>query len=66
MLDLEKRCEYKSEYLKLLGLEVGYTNAPEVEVFFPQWIFQSQLAIAICALEKALKNKKRSRKKVKK
>jgi len=30
VLDLEKRCEYKSEYLKSLGLDVEYTNASEV------------------------------------
>ena len=41
VLDLEKRCEYKSEYLKSLGLEVEYTNAPEVEVFLSSMDFSS-------------------------
>ena len=30
VLDLEKRCEYKSEYLKSLGLEVEYTKILEI------------------------------------
>ena len=41
VLDLEKRCEYKSEYLKSLGLEVEYTNAPEVEVFLSSMDFST-------------------------
>ena len=41
VLDLEKRCEYKSEYLKSLGLEVEYTNAPEVEAFLASMDFSS-------------------------
>ena len=41
VLDLEKRCEYKSEYLKSLGLEIEYTNAPEAEVFLASMEFSS-------------------------
>ena len=41
VLNLEKRCEYKSEYLKSLGLEVEYTNAPEVEVFLSSMDFST-------------------------
>ena len=41
VLDLEKRCEYKSEYLKSLGLEIEYTNAPEVERFLASMDFSS-------------------------
>ena len=41
VLDLEKRCEYKSEYLKSLGLEVEYTNASEVEAFLSSMDFSS-------------------------
>ena len=41
VLDLEKRCEYKSEYLKSLGLEVEYTNASEVEAFLASMDFSS-------------------------
>ena len=41
LLDLEKRCDYKSEYLKSLGLDVQYTNAPEVEVFLASMDFSS-------------------------
>jgi len=41
VLNLEKRCEYKSEYLKSLGLEIEYTNAPEVEVFLASMDFSS-------------------------
>lgn len=41
VLNLEKRCEYKSEYLKSLGLDVKYTNAPEVEVFLASMDFST-------------------------
>ncbi len=41
VLNLEKRCEYKSEYLKSLGLEIEYTNAPEVEKFLASMDFSS-------------------------
>lgn len=41
VLDLEKRCEYKSEYLKSLGLEIEYTNASEVEAFLASMDFSS-------------------------
>ena len=41
LLDLDKRCEYKSAYLKSLGLEVEYTNAPEGEVFLASMDFSS-------------------------
>lgn len=41
VLDLEKRCEYKSKYLKSLGLEIEYTNAPEVERFLASMDFSS-------------------------
>ena len=41
LLDLDKRCEYKSAYLKSLGLEIEYTNAPEMEVFLASMDFSS-------------------------
>lgn len=41
VLNLKKRCEYKDEYLKSLGLEAEYTNAPEVEVFLASMDFSS-------------------------
>ena len=41
ILDLEKRCEYKSEYLKSLGLEIEYTNAPEAETLLSSMDFLS-------------------------
>lgn len=41
VLDLEKRCAYKDAYLKSLGLEVDYTNAPEVEAFLATMDFSS-------------------------
>ena len=41
ILNLEKRCEYKSEYLKSLGLEIEYTNAPEAEVLLASMDFSS-------------------------
>ena len=41
LLDLDKRCEYKSAYLKSLGLEFEYTNDSEVEVFLASMDFSS-------------------------
>ncbi|MBQ3490873.1 MAG: hypothetical protein IJA86_09820 [Clostridia bacterium] len=41
LLDLNKRCEYKSAYLKSLGLEIEYSNAPEVEIFLASMNFSS-------------------------
>ena len=41
VLNLEKRCEYKSEYLKSLGLEIEYTNDPKVETFLASMDFFS-------------------------
>ncbi len=41
ILNLEKRCEYKDEYLRSLGLDVKYANAPEVEVFLASMDFSS-------------------------
>ena len=41
LLDLDKRCEYKSAYLKSLGLEIEYSNAPEVEIFLASMNFSS-------------------------
>lgn len=41
LLDLDKRCEYKTAYLKSLGLEVEYTNPPEVEAFLSSMNFSS-------------------------
>ncbi len=41
LLNLEKRCEYKDEYLKSLGLEIEYANAPEVEAFLASMDFSS-------------------------
>ena len=41
LLDLDKRCEYKSAYLKSLGLGVEYTNTPEAEAFLASMDFSS-------------------------
>jgi len=41
LLNLEKRCEYKDEYLKSLGLEVEYSNAPEAEALLASMDFSS-------------------------
>ena len=41
VLNLEKRCEYKSEYLKSLGLELEYTNASEAEALLASMDFSS-------------------------
>ncbi len=41
LLDVDKRCEYKSAYLKSLGLDIEYTNAPEVEAFLAYMDFSS-------------------------
>lgn len=41
VLNLEKRCEYKGEYLKSLGLEIEYSNAPEAEAFLASMDFSS-------------------------
>ena len=41
LLDSDKRCEYKSAYLKSLGLELEYTNDSEVEVFLASMDFSS-------------------------
>lgn len=41
VLNLEKRCEYKSEYLKSLGLDIEYTNAPEAEALLASMDFSS-------------------------
>jgi len=41
LLNLEKRCEYKDAYLKSLGLEAEYSNAPEVEAFLASMDFSS-------------------------
>ena len=41
LLDLDKRCEYKSAYLKSLGLEIEYANAPEAEIFLASMDFSS-------------------------
>ena len=39
--DIDKRCEYKTEYLKSLGLDVEYTQTKEVEAFFASMDFKS-------------------------
>ena len=41
LLDLDKRFEYKSAYLKSLGSEIEYINAPEIEVFLASMDFSS-------------------------
>ena len=41
IIDIDKRCEYKTEYLKSLGLDVEYTQAKEVEAFFASMDFKS-------------------------
>ena len=41
LLDLDKRCEYKSAYLKSLGVEIEYANASEVEAFLASMDFSS-------------------------
>lgn len=41
LLCVEKRCEYKDAYLKSLGVEVEYTNTPEVEAFLASMDFSS-------------------------
>jgi hypothetical protein len=41
VLNLEKRCEYKDEYLKSLGLDLEYANAPEAEVLLASMNFSS-------------------------
>ena len=41
LLNLEKRCKYKDEYLKSLGLEVEYSNAPEAEALLASMDFSS-------------------------
>ena len=41
LLDSDKRCEYKSAYLKSLGLELEYTNDSEIEVFLASMDFSS-------------------------
>ncbi|MBO4327120.1 MAG: hypothetical protein J5950_07600 [Clostridia bacterium] len=39
--DLDKRCDYKSAYLKSLGLDVEYSNPPQVEAFLASMDFSS-------------------------
>lgn len=41
LLDLDKRCEYKSAYLKSLGSDLAYTNDPKVETFLASMDFSS-------------------------
>ncbi len=41
LLDREKRCEYKSAYLRSLGLDTDYLQAEEVEAFFTSVDFSS-------------------------
>ncbi len=41
LLDLEKRIEYKSAYLKSLGLDTAYTQSPEVEALLSSMDFSS-------------------------
>lgn len=39
VINLEKRCEYKNAYLRSIGVDIQYTNAPEVEAFFASMDF---------------------------
>jgi len=41
LLDKEKRIQYKSEYLRSLGLDMDYLQQPEVEHFFANMKFSS-------------------------
>jgi len=41
LLDTDKRIEYKSAYLKSLGLDIAYTQSPEVETFLASMDFSS-------------------------
>ncbi len=41
LLDIDKRLEYKSAYLKSLGLDTAYTQAPEVEALLASMDFSS-------------------------
>ncbi|MBQ8407874.1 MAG: hypothetical protein IJY39_03325 [Clostridia bacterium] len=41
LLDIEKRCEYKTDYLHSLGLEIQYAQTAEVETFFTEMKFSS-------------------------
>lgn len=44
LLDIEKRCEYKSAFLSSLGLDMVYSQAEEVEAFFSSMDFSSDEA----------------------
>ena len=41
LLDLDKRCEYKTAYLKSLGLDIEYMQPPEIEAFLSSMEFSS-------------------------
>ncbi|MBQ8440250.1 MAG: hypothetical protein IJX19_06305 [Clostridia bacterium] len=41
LLDIEKRCEYKTAYLRSLGLELEYIQDPRVESFLASMAFSS-------------------------
>ncbi len=41
LLDVEKRCAYKTAYLRSLGLDTEYVQLPEVEAFFNGMEFSS-------------------------
>lgn len=41
LVDIDKRCEYKTEYLKSLGLNAEYVQTTEVEAFFTTMDFTS-------------------------
>ena len=44
LLDMEKRCEYKTAYLKSLGSELDYLQSPEQEAFFASMSFSADRA----------------------
>ncbi len=41
LLDIDKRCEYKTAYLKSLGLDTEYVQTADVEAFFTTMDFSS-------------------------
>ncbi|MBO5898719.1 MAG: hypothetical protein J6R04_06890 [Clostridia bacterium] len=41
LLDMEKRCEYKTAYLRSLGLDMTYGQLPEIEAFLAGMNFSS-------------------------
>ena len=44
LLDMDKRCEYKTAYLHSLGLEMEYIQLPEVEAFLASMKFSTDFS----------------------